>query len=46
MPGMKTGQARSLFGQDQVIASTGPPQDNVINALIGMWEGKQDLSEI
>ena len=42
MPGMKTGQARSLFGQDWVITSTGPLWDNVlqnvIKVLTGVWE--------
>ena len=42
MPGEKRGQARSMFGQDKVITSTGPLWDNVlqnvIKAFIGVWE--------
>lgn len=42
MPGEKRGHARSMFGQDKVITSTGPLWDNVlqnvIKAFIGVWE--------
>lgn len=42
MPGERTGQARSMFGQDYVITSTGLLWDNVlqnvIKAFIEVWE--------
>lgn len=34
MPGERTGQARSMFGQDYQITSTGPLWDNVLQTVI------------